>query len=89
MTRDEYNAKVQEMQRMFAETRVRPVYADGKNSQFREGELLESIFEVYWDGAWHCLGYERFPMSDHTTREWWEMREYKLRAQFVDALVTS
>ena len=86
MTRSEYNSNVQTMQEMFAEHRVRPIYATGTNPSFPKGELLEAVFEVYWDGKWHALGIERLPMSDKTERQWDENLEYKLRGQFADSL---
>lgn len=86
-----YNARVQEMQAMWPDDghRVRAVVADGRNPAFREGELLSANFEVYWDGHWHLVGREDFPMSSRVSRFWNEDEAIKLMARFAHALVNT
>jgi hypothetical protein len=89
MTRDEYNAKVQEMQRMFLDTRVDAVVANGSNRLYHEGQILASHFRVHWNGHWHTLGTEHFPMSHDVNRQWYDELEYKLRGEFASSLMCS
>ena len=89
MTHKEYNRKVQAMQRMFTDTRCRPLYSDGGNAAFPEGQLMRAYFEVHWDGRWHVVGTEKFPMTDKTEWGWDDEVEDKLCSQFTHSLMHS
>jgi len=83
MTRDEYNAKVQELQYMWGDmSRVRPSYGVSD-------KLQAAYFEVYWDGQWHQLGVQRYPFTDRVSYEWNDGEDINMRAKFADALVRS
>lgn len=83
MTREEYNAKVQELQAMWGDaSRVEAARSKG-------GTITESYFQVYWDGRWHTLGNQRDPFTSEASYEWDETRELKLRGLFAGALIHS
>lgn len=83
MSRDEYNAKVQELMAMWGDScRVRPGYGVGS-------KLLASYFEVYWDGQWRQLGVQFDPFTWNTRYEWNETTELRLRGEFAKALIHS
>lgn len=83
MTRDEYNAKLQEVQAMWpgASCRVKPSY-------HRE-TLMASYFQVYWDGQWHTLGTQTLPFDADSTYQWNEIMELGLRGAFANSLMHS
>lgn len=89
MTRDEYNANIQDMQLMFANTRVKPVYSDGSNHLYPSGQLLEAQFQVYWNGQWHTVGWERRPMTPEVECSWNETLQYRLMGEFSASLAHS
>lgn len=83
MTRDEYNAKVQELQQMWGDmSRIR--VSHGVTNQ-----IQAAYFEVYWDGQWRTLGVQRRPFTPETTYEWGEPEEMRLRGSFAGALIHS
>jgi hypothetical protein len=80
MTRGQYNDKIQEMQRMGFESRVSARHSE------KTGEIHQAIFEVYWDGAWHWLGYARPPFKEEAEFYWDEDKSIGLQARFAAAL---
>lgn len=83
MTRDEYNAKVQELQAMWGDmARIRP-------SHGVSGKIEAAYFEVYWDGHWRTLGVQRYPFTPETSYRWDELEERHLRGSFAGALIHS
>ena len=83
MNRDEYNAKVQELQAMWGDkSRVMP-------SHGVSDKLVAAYFEVYWDGRWHQLGCQRNPFTPGASYEWCEGDEIRLCGEFAAALIHS
>lgn len=85
MTQAEYNAKIQEMQRMWPgdSHRIR-THTDSKT-----GHIYQTYFQIYWDGCWYTLGQQYEPFTPEVRYEWWDVVEYKLRGKFADALIHS
>ncbi len=84
MTRDEYNAKVQELQAMWGDAARIGTYRDPKT-----GQITEAYFQVYWDGFWRLLGRQYMPFTPEARYEWWEPVELELRGYFAGALMHS
>lgn len=83
MTRQQYNAKIQEIQAMGFENRVVARHAEAT------GYIHQALFEVYWSGKWHCLGYARPPFRADAEFFWDDDKAIELQAQFATELVHS
>jgi hypothetical protein len=82
MTRDEYNAKVQELQAMWGD-------ACKVNGHYYKEKLERSTFCVFWDGWWHVLGVEDHPFTPEASYQWSDALELRLRGEFASALMHS
>jgi hypothetical protein len=80
MNRDEYNEKVQDMQRFCLsaglEFRVRPEYS----APPAEPRLRWAFFEIYY-GRWRIVGTEENPMRPNVSFDYDDMKDLKLRAE--------
>lgn len=87
MTRDEYNARIQAIQKMWpaGATRIDKEY----DTRGRAPVLKRAVFEVYWSGRWHSLGWETDPLTTAARRGWNETLELKLRGAFAGELMKS
>lgn len=85
MTQTEYNAKLQEMQRMWPGCANR-VCTD---TDSKTGRIHQAYFQIYLDGQWHTLGRQHDPFTPEATYEWWDDLEHRLCGAFAGALMHS
>lgn len=69
MTRDEYNAKVQEVMLWPIPHRVRPEYFRSVTNINELPKLWRAVFEVYY-GDWIALGWQYNPFQPNVEYEW-------------------
>lgn len=77
MTRDEYNKKIQAMQKVWPESALR-----FRKLLDRTDHLTSVKFEVYFD-RWRTLGTQQFPFQPFAEYEWDENEEIRVMSHFA------